>query len=179
MTRESAEMTAGALIAPGLARHASFAPVVDDATRVLILGSLPGTKSLAVQQYYAHPQNAFWRLTGNIIGVDLAALAYSDRLAALLVAGVGVWDVVASARRAGSLDTAIRDIEGNDLMTLVASLPSLRLVAFNGQKAAAVGAPLLDPATPRLTLPSSSPAHTMVFAAKAAAWHVLEDAVRI
>ena len=71
-------------------RHASFPPVVDMATRVLVLGSLPGVKSLAARQYYAHPQNAFWRLVDGAIGVDLVALDYTGRLAALLAAGIGV-----------------------------------------------------------------------------------------
>nr|WP_295659580.1 DNA-deoxyinosine glycosylase [Polymorphobacter sp.] len=159
-----------------MTRHASFAPVVAVRTRVLILGSLPGVKSLAAGRYYAHPQNAFWRLTGSVIGVDLAALDYPDRLAALLEAGIGLWDVIATARRDGSLDGAIRDVESNDLAPLVASLPDLRLVAFNGQKAAAIGARLLEPGTPHLTLPSSSPAHTMALASKAAAWAELRAA---
>ncbi|MGI4879719.1 MAG: DNA-deoxyinosine glycosylase [Janthinobacterium lividum] len=160
-----------------MTRHASFAPVVDARTRVLILGSLPGVQSLAAGRYYAHPQNAFWRLTGSVIGVDLIALDYPDRLAALLAAGIGLWDVIATARRDGSLDGAIRDVEGNDLAALIASLPDLRLVAFNGQKAAAIGARLLQPSAPHLTLPSSSPAHTMPFAAKAAAWAELRPAL--
>ncbi|UAJ11363.1 DNA-deoxyinosine glycosylase [Polymorphobacter megasporae] len=156
-----------------MTRHASFAPVVDARTRVLILGSLPGVKSLEAGRYYAHPQNGFWRLTGSVVGVDLVSLDYPDRLAALLAAGIGVWDVIATARRSGSLDEAIRDIEGNDLAALVATLPDLRLVAFNGQKAASIGTRLLRPGTPHLTLPSSSPAYTMAFAGKAAAWAAL------
>jgi hypoxanthine-DNA glycosylase len=162
-----------------MTRHASFAPVVDARTRVLILGSLPGAQSLAARRYYAHPQNAFWRLTGSVIGVDLVALDYPDRLAALLAGGIGVWDVIATARRDGSLDGAIRDVEGNDLIALVGSLPRLRLVAFNGKKAAAIGARLLAPETPHLTLPSSSPAYTMAFAPKVAAWEQLRGALAL
>lgn len=153
-----------------MTRHASFAPIVDAATRVLIFGSLPGVASLAAGRYYAHPQNAFWRLVGGAIGVDLASLGYDARLAALLAAGVGLWDVVASARRPGSLDAALRDIERHDLAALVATLPALRLVAFNGKTAAAIGTRALPRATPHLTLPSSSPAYTLPLAAKAAAW---------
>ena len=175
MTTGRVEMTAEVTVASSPVRHASFPPVVDAATRVLILGSLPGAKSLAEQRYYAHPQNAFWRLTGGATGMDLAALDYPARLAALLAAGVGLWDVIATARREGSLDTAIRDVEGNDLAALAASLPALRLVAFNGRAAAAIGGPRLGPAIPRLTLPSSSPAYTLNFAAKAAAWRVLGE----
>lgn len=158
-----------------MTRKSSFAPLVDARTRVLVLGSLPGEKSLAAHQYYAHPQNGFWRLIGRIVGLDLAALPYAERLPLLLAAGVGLWDSVGTARRTGSLDTAIRDVEANDLAGIVARLPMLRLVAFNGKTSAAVGARLLPPDTPRFVLPSSSPAHTMSFAAKAEAWSVLRD----
>lgn len=156
-----------------MTRHASFAPVVDENTRVLILGSLPGAASLAAGRYYAHPQNAFWRLIGGVIGIELAATAYDARLAALLAAGIGLWDVVATARRVGSLDTALREVAGNDLAALVATLPALRLVAFNGKTAAAIGSRALSVATPRVVLPSSSPAHTLPFGAKEAAWAAL------
>lgn len=158
-----------------MTRKSSFPPVVDARTRVLVLGSLPGERSLAAHQYYAHPQNGFWRLIGGVIGVDLAALPYAERLPPLLDAGVGLWDSIGTARRTGSLDTAIRDVEANDLAALVATLPAIRLVAFNGKTSAAIGARLLPPGIARLTLPSSSPAHTMSIAAKTEAWSVLRD----
>ena len=160
-----------------MTRHAAFAPVVDADTRVLVLGTLPGIASLTARRYYAHPQNAFWRLVGAALGTDLAAMAYDERLAALLARGVGLWDVVASARRAGSLDAAMREVEAADLARLIATLPALRLVAFNGKTAAAIGARTLPPGVPHVTLPSSSPAYTLAFAAKAAAWAALAAAL--
>ncbi|MFN3389918.1 MAG: DNA-deoxyinosine glycosylase, partial [Allosphingosinicella sp.] len=93
----------------------SFPPVVDANTRVLVLGSLPGEQSLARAQYYAHPRNHFWRLIGAVAGVELAALAYPERLEALRAARIGLWDTVGSARRTGSLDGAIRDHRPNAL----------------------------------------------------------------
>ncbi|MBW8880774.1 MAG: DNA-deoxyinosine glycosylase, partial [Asticcacaulis sp.] len=87
----------------------SFPPVVDAHVRVLILGSLPGEVSLRQQQYYAHPTNHFWRLTGTVIGADLVHLPYDMRLKTLLQHRVGLWDVIREARRAGSLDGNIRD----------------------------------------------------------------------
>jgi len=155
-------------------RHRSFAPIVDSATQLLILGSLPGAASLAAGRYYAHPRNQCWALIGGVLGIELVALAYEDRLTALLARGVGLWDVVAEGERAGSLDTAIRDPSANDLAALVATLPELHAVAFNGGKAAALGAPLLAPFADRLRLvrlPSSSPAHARLsFADKLAEW---------
>ena len=87
-------------------RKVGFDPVVDANTRLLILGSLPGDASLRAAQYYGHPQNAFWRLIGGVIGRDLAALPYDHRLAALKAARIGLWDVIASAERPGSLTRA-------------------------------------------------------------------------
>lgn len=143
-----------------------------------MLGSLPGEASLAAGRYYAHPQNAFWRLMGTVIGEDLAALDYDARLATLLKHHVGLWDVVGEAVRPGSLDTAIRDAVHNDLAALVETLPDLRAVAFNGGKATRAGRKLLAGHEGRLTLfalPSSSPALTTPFAAKAEVWAVLRD----
>lgn len=152
----------------------SFAPVVDARTRLLVCGSLPGERSLAAGRYYAHPQNQFWQLIGAAIGREVAALPYEARLAALLAAGVGLWDVVATARRHGSGDAAIRDVAGNDLAALVARLPALRAVAFNGGTALAIGRRLLgDAAMPLVALPSSSPLHTIGLAAKLPAWRAL------
>ncbi|MCG9057669.1 DNA-deoxyinosine glycosylase [Laribacter hongkongensis] len=154
----------------------SFAPVVDAGVRVLILGSLPGEASLAASQYYAHPQNQFWRLLGSVLDwPELAGLAYEDRLAGLLARGIGLWDVVAQAHRRGSLDAAIRDAVGNDLPGLVAGLPALRAVAFNGQTAWKARRPLEGMPLQLLALPSSSPAYTRPFADKLAAWRLLAD----
>ena len=152
-------------------RKAAFPPVVDAHTRLLILGSLPGDASLKAARYYAHPQNAFWRLTGGVIGIDLPSLPYAARLEALKVAGVGLWDVIAGAERQGSLDGAIRNAEAADLRQLISGLPELRAVAFNGKTAARIGRRSLSGTTLTLIdLPSSSPAFTLPFADKAAAW---------
>lgn len=150
----------------------AFEPVVDARTRLLILGSLPGDASLRAGQYYGHPQNVFWRLTGSVIGTDLVTLPYPDRLGTLKAAGVGLWDVIARAERQGSLDGAIRNAETADLNRLIDSLPALRAVAFNGGTAARIGRRSLTP-RPHIVLvdlPSSSPAHTRPLAEKAVAW---------
>lgn len=152
----------------------SFAPVVDVRTRLLICGSLPGERSLAQRQYYAHPQNQFWALMAAVIDKDLPDLAYPDRLAALLDAGIGLWDVVASARRKGSTDAAMADIAANDLMALVTTLPRLRAVGFNGATAFLHGArQLAGTSLTLVSLPSSSPLHTVGLAAKRPTWTAL------
>lgn len=154
-------------------RKRCFDPVVDANTRLLILGSLPGEKSLAHSQYYAHPQNKFWMLLGEVLGVELTGLPYAERLATLLAHGVGLWDVVAQAQRMGSLDSNIRFRNDNDLVALAASLPRLHTIAFNGGTAAKLGVKVLGEHAQRyriVSLPSSSPAYTLAYAQKLQAW---------
>jgi TDG/mug DNA glycosylase family protein len=149
----------------------SFAPVVDQHTRLLICGSLPGDASLRAQRYYAHPQNQFWRLLETILDEPLAALGYEERLALLRRRQVGLWDVVASARREGSLDQALRDVAATPLGELASELTELRGIGFNGATAAKIGRRMLQGTDLTLIdLPSSSPAYTLAFAAKAARW---------
>ena len=161
-------------------RKSSFPPVVAPDTRVLVLGSLPGERSLAAGRYYAHPQNRFWHLIGAAIGVELAPLDYEQRLTALLGAGVGLWDTVASARRPGSLDASIREAEHNELAELAASLPGLRAVGFNGQTSAKIGMPqLAGSGLALIALPSSSPANASIpLAEKEKLWSRLGDFLR-
>lgn len=162
-----------------MVRKAGFPAVVDANTRVLILGSLPGEASLAARQYYGNPRNAFWRLMEGVLDTPLVALAYEDRLAALLAHGVGLWDVIAEAERPGSLDAAIRDPAANDLLTLIETLPALRVVAFNGGTAAKLGRRLIGERVATLALPSSSPAHAArTFEQKAEAWGQLKTWLR-
>lgn len=172
-------------------RHASFQPLARADARVLILGSLPGAQSLAEQRYYAYPHNQFWRLLGPVIGVDLVARDYDARLAAVQDARVAVWDVIASAERPGSLDSAIRNHEPNALADLIDRLPDLRMVAFNGATSAKLGRKALGvPANAGhyaatdgrsvslVNLPSSSPAFAaMRIDDKAVRWAQLREAL--
>jgi len=157
-------------------RKAGFPAIVDAGARVLILGSLPGEASLAAGQYYGNPRNAFWRLMEGVLAAPLVPLAYDERLKALLSRGVGLWDVIAEAERPGSLDAAIRDPAANDLVTLIDSLPNLRVVVFNGGTAARLGGRLVGDRVATLALPSSSPAHAArSFEQKAEAWKAIAD----
>lgn len=162
-------------------RHASFAPHVASDTRLLILGSLPGARSLAEQQYYAHPTNQFWRLVGEAMGQPLAVMSYDQRLAALRNAHIGLWDVIRTAERRTSSDSHIREAEAHDLTALIATLPSLRMIAFNGGKASAFGRKQLPPIgdISLVDLPSSSAANTIGFAAKLEQWLALREALAI
>lgn len=157
---------------------AGLPPIARPDARVFILGSLPGDASLAARRYYAHPTNQFWRLLGSAIGEDLQSLGYEQRLEQLAERRVGLWDVIQTATRSGSLDRAIRLAEHNRIQHLLHDFPDLRAMAFNGATAAAIGRRLVGKA-PRqvalLDLPSSSAANTRPFAEKASAWRRLGE----
>ena len=148
-------------------------PIARPDARLFILGSLPGDVSLAAGRYYAHPTNQFWRLLGASLGEDLQSLAYEQRLERLAERRIGLWDVIASASRSGSLDQAIRLAEHNRIEQLLRDFPELRAIAFNGSTAATAGRRLVGPPPPNIALidlPSSSAANTRPFADKAAGW---------
>lgn len=156
----------------------SFAPVATAQTRLLLLGSLPGEKSLQQQQYYAHPQNRFWHLLSEVVQQDLVVLDYANRLAAVQSHAIGLWDVVAKARREGSLDSNIRERSDNDLPALLDTLPRLRAIGFNGATAARIGLQVLGARAADyqiFQLPSSSPAYTLAYADKRTAWLALQS----
>jgi hypoxanthine-DNA glycosylase len=161
-----------------LSVKAGLPPIARPDARLFVLGSLPGDASLAAKRYYAHPTNQFWRLLGGAIGEELAPLPYDERLARLADRRVGLWDVIASASRPGSLDQAIREAEHNRIAHLLTDFPELRAIAFNGATAATAGRKLIGGRSPNITLidlPSSSAANTRPLAEKARAWAALRD----
>lgn len=153
-------------------------PVADKNSRVLILGSMPGVASLRARRYYAHPQNAFWPIMGDLVGAS-PDLPYERRLAALNKAGIALWDVLACCFREGSLDSAIVGEEVNDVAGFLSTHPRIERIYFNGAKAAESFARGVDiAALPRPVathrLPSTSPAHAgMNRQAKLAAWRAV------
>ena len=153
-------------------------PVARPDARLFLLGSLPGDASLAARRYYAHPTNQFWRLLGGAIGEELQELEYEARLARLAARRIGLWDVVSSASRHGSLDQAMREAAHNRIEHLLHDFSDLRAIAFNGSTAAGIGRKLIGEPPAQLALldlPSSSAANTRSFAEKSAAWSVLRD----
>jgi TDG/mug DNA glycosylase family protein len=147
-------------------------PVARPDARLFILGSLPGDASLQARQYYAHPRNHFWRLVGGVVGEDLHSLPYDERLRRLADNRIGLWDVVGSAVRRGSLDQAIRTPGHNRIERLLEDFPALEAIAFNGTTAARIGRHLLGESAgvALIDLPSSSPANTCPLSEKGAGW---------
>ena len=149
-------------------------PLVSPATKVLILGSFPGVRSLQAQEYYGHPQNQFWKILQAIWPFSahgISASSYEIRSNWLLERGLGVWDVYASCEREGSLDTAIRAAELNDFAQLRHRCPELRAIAHNGGESFRHARLTRAFGLPVHRLPSTSPANaSWPFERKLAAW---------
>ena len=156
-----------------VARSGGFPPVARADARILILGSLPGARSIAEQQYYAHPQNAFWRIMAALFGVEGD---YVDRCECLREHGIALWDVLESSVRPGSMDADIRldSARPNDFESFFIEHPAIRTIGFNGGKAQQMLTRFVGdgPAGAVLVgLPSTSPAYaSMPFSAKLQVW---------
>lgn len=153
-------------------RKQSFAPVVSERSRVLILGSLPGAESLRRQQYYANRQNAFWRLIYALFESEPSA-DYDERLAFILSRGLALWDVCGSAERAqGSSDSKIAAVLPNDISGLLRTFLNIQRVLLNGRRAESEYRKHFSGIQiPAVYVPSTSPAlAAMSFEAKLCEW---------
>jgi len=160
-------------------RVQSFAPVIGERPRILILGSMPGVASLEAVQYYAHPRNAFWPIMAELFRID-ASTDYAQRIAQISQKPVVLWDTLQSCYRPGSLDSAItRDsVEANDIPELLEEFTLIKAVACNGASSANYFRKLvsarISPSIELLQMPSTSPANAaMNFEQKLAAWRRL------
>ena len=146
-------------------------PVLAGHSRVLILGSFPSVASLKARQYYAHPQNRFWAILGDVLGCDLRAMRYRDRIAGVKRAGIAIWDAYGACEREGSLDSAIRNPEFNDFTRVLKRAPEIRRACFNGAAAARAISHLAAFGLETVVLPSTSPANaSQDYAYKLARW---------
>ena len=155
----------------------SFAPIEGDSPRVMILGSMPGVASLTAGQYYAHPQNSFWKIMDAILGIP-ATTDYEARIEALKRSNIALWDVLESCIRPGSMDAAI-DMDSaktNDIAALLRRQPGINIICFNGSAAEKIFKKRIQPSlgdipVKYIRLPSTSPAHaSMSFENKVMAW---------
>ena len=153
-------------------------PIADPDARLLILGNMPSVMSLAAAEYYGNPRNAFWRIAGELFGFEVDE-PYPRRVEALRRNGVAVWDVLHSCRRPGSLDSAVdpASMVANDFAAFFAAHPAIERVYFNGAAAQHNYARLvrIDADVSYLRLPSTSPAQTMSYTDKLAAWRVVTE----
>ena len=156
-----------------------FPPIARSDARILVLGSLPGVRSLSEQQYYAHPQNAFWPIMGDVFGVSGN---YEERCSGLLHHKIAVWDVLRSSERPGSLDADIRQetAAANDFGHFLETHPDIELIVFNGRKAEQLFSRLVADEDHhdyrRVGLPSTSPAYAaMRYQGKLELWSAALD----
>ena len=142
----------------------SFKPSVNKKSKILILGSMPGGKSLAEQQYYAHPQNRFWKVMSELCNYDLVPIGYNERLKKLLENGIALWDTIGNCEREGSLDSDIKKEKPNDIPRLLKEYPNIKRICLNGNKSYSAFKKyfpeiLADEHYNIYRLPSSSPAN--------------------
>jgi hypoxanthine-DNA glycosylase len=153
---------------------AGLAPIAAPDARLLVLGSFPSVASLEAGQYYAHPRNHFWPILSALWGEDLRALPYPRRIERVRRHRLAIWDVHATCRREGSLDSAIEEAQPNDLAGLVARLPHLQAIAHNGGESARAMRATRALGHPVYRLPSTSPANaSWSFERKLAAWRAV------
>lgn len=153
----------------------SFSPISSPDSKMLILGTMPGTKSLELNQYYGHSQNNFWKFMFTIFNEDFAA-DYETKKALLLKNKIALWDVLQYCDRVGSLDSAIKNEIANDFESFLKLHPNIKTILFNGQKAAAFFKKYihLKKEYTLITLPSTSPANAgKTFQSKLDEWKVI------
>lgn len=155
-------------------RISSFPPFIDDRSKILILGSIPGVKSLEKQQYYAHPQNKFWKIIFELFNEDFTE-NYDERIAVLKKYHIAIWDVIDSCERKGSLDSEIKNEEANQIGELLEQYPNVKAIFCNGGKSYKNLQKILGKnyRIPIILLPSTSPLHTVSFEKKYEEWKVI------
>lgn len=152
-------------------RISSFPPLIDDQSEILILGSIPGVKSLEMQQYYAHPQNKFWRIILELLNEKFTE-DYTKRIEILKKHHIALWDVIDSCERKGSLDSEIKNEEANQIDELLEEHLNVKAIFCNGGKSYKNLQKLLGKnyKLPIFLMPSTSPLHTISFERKFEEW---------
>lgn len=152
-------------------RISSFPPIIDNNSKILILGSIPGVKSLEKQQYYAHPQNKFWKIIFELFHEEFTE-DYQEKINVLKKNHIALWDVIDSCERKGSLDSEIKNEEANQIEELLENHPNIRAIFCNGGKSFKNLQKILGKnfRIPIYQMPSTSPLHTVSFEKKFWEW---------
>ena len=154
----------------------SFPPISSQDSKILILGTMSGTKSLELNQYYDHKQNNFWKFLFTIIGEEFS-MDYQTRKNLLIKNKIALWDVLQFCDRVGSLDSAIKNEIANDFESFLNTHPQIEYIFFNGQKAEAFFKKYvhLEKEYKSFTLPSTSPANaSKTFQDKLREWNIIK-----
>lgn len=149
----------------------SFPPIIDDHSEIIILGSIPGVKSLEKQQYYGHPQNKFWKIIFELLDEEFTE-DYNQRIQMLKKHHIALWDVIDSCERKGSLDSEIKNEEANRIEELLEDHSNIKAIFCNGGKSYKNAQKILGKnyKIPVFLLPSTSPLHTVSFEKKLEEW---------
>jgi len=152
-------------------RISSFPPIIDENSKIIILGSIPGVKSLEKQQYYGHPQNKFWKIIFELFEEEFTD-NYNYRIQILKQNHIALWDVIDSCERKGSLDSEIKNEEANQIEELLENYPNIKAIFCNGGKSYKNLQKILGKnyKIPVFLLPSTSPLHTVSFEKKLEEW---------
>ena len=141
----------------------SFSPIIYSDTTILVLGSLPGKKSLELEQYYGHARNRIWKILSHLTAGDIPS-SYQQKKELLCKNKIGLWDVAHSAHREGSLDSNIKDESPNDIERLLDNYSSIKVIGFNGKKSEKMFYKYFTekPEIKYVPLPSTSPANMAI-----------------
>lgn len=154
----------------------SFPPIIDHYSEIIILGSIPGVKSLEKQQYYGHPQNKFWKIIFELLDEEFTE-DYEQRIQTLKKHHIALWDVIDSCERKGSLDSEIKNEEANQIGELLEDHPNIKAIFCNGGKSYKNLQKILgkNHKIPVFLLPSTSPLHTVSFEKKLEEWKKIKQ----
>ena len=149
----------------------SYPPIADEHARILVLGTMPSVESLRQGFYYAHPRNAFWKIIAEIFGEELP-VSVEDKKQLLHRNHIALWDTLYSCEREGSLDGDILHPEPNDILALLAACPQIQKICFNGAASEQLFYRHIGriEGVEMIRLPSMSPAYTLAYSKKLAAW---------
>ena len=156
-------------------RISSFPPIIDQESKIVTLGSVPGEKSLEKQEYYGHPQNKFWKIIFELFNENFSE-DYLEKIKILKKNKIAVWDVIDSCERVGSLDTTIKNEESNDILQLLKKYQNIKTIFCNGGKSYKNLQKIVGKnfEIPIYLLPSTSPLHTISFEKKLESWKIIK-----
>ena len=157
-------------------RISSFPAIIDKTSKILILGSIPGVKSLEKKEYYGHPQNKFWKIIFELFNEEFTE-NYKDKINILIKNHIALWDVLDSCERKGSLDSEIKNEEANPILELLEKHENISAIFCNGGKSFRTLQQILGKnfRIPIILLPSTSPLHTISFAEKLEKWKIIKN----
>jgi hypoxanthine-DNA glycosylase len=152
----------------------SFPPIVNPETEILILGTMPGTKSLEKQEYYANKQNQFWKILFTVFANGTVPELFQEKCKVLQQNKIGLWDVLANCERKGSLDIHIKNYTENDILGLLDAFPKINRILFNGKESQRYFIKKFGTIEGIVfyVMPSTSPANTVKFEEKLKLWRI-------